>query len=106
MQPGQICHVDLRPGVSDGEICQVDMGPEGFQVSCQVHVAMRCNLNSGAIQHCTVLYIQYSSCHIKNVDILGGTPTWDLDVPVHPIVSNSAHLQVYGTLEDERSLPQ
>ena len=25
------------------------------------------------------------ACHIKNVDILGGTPTWDLDVPVHPI---------------------
>ena len=26
----------------------------------------------------------------KNRDILGGTPTWDLDVPVHPIVANHA----------------
>ena len=34
------------------------------------------------------------SCHIKNVDILGGTPTWDLDVPVHGTVTNSAHLQM------------
>ena len=55
MQPGQICHVDLRPEVSDGEICQGDMGPEGFQVSCQVHVAMRCNLNSGGTQHWTAV---------------------------------------------------
>ena len=34
------------------------------------------------------------ACHIKNVDILGGTPTWDLDVPVHGTVTNSAHLQM------------
>ena len=30
------------------------------------------------------------ACHIKYKDILGGTPTWDLDVPVHPIVTNHA----------------
>ena len=30
------------------------------------------------------------ACHIKNVDILGGTPTWDLDVPVHGTVANHA----------------
>ena len=35
------------------------------------------------------------------MDILGGTPIWDLDVPVHGTVTNSAHLQVYGTLEVE-----
>ena len=35
------------------------------------------------------LYLE-CACHIKNVDILGGTPTWDLDVPVHPIVANHA----------------
>ena len=52
MQPGQICHVDLRPEVSDGEICQGDMGPEGFRSHVRSHVAMRYNLNSGAIQHC------------------------------------------------------
>ena len=52
MQPGQICHVDLRPGVSDGEICQVDMRPEGFRSHVRSHVAMRYDLGSGAIQHC------------------------------------------------------
>ena len=46
------------------------------------------------------------ACHIKNVDILGGTPTWDLDVPVHGTAANSAHLQVNCSLEVERSLPQ
>ena len=51
MQPGQICHVDLRPGVSDGEICQVDMRPEGFRSHVRSHVAMRYDLGSGAIQH-------------------------------------------------------
>ena len=52
MQPGQICHVDLRPGVSDGEICQVDMRPEAFRSHVRSHVAMRYDLGSGAIQHC------------------------------------------------------
>ena len=52
-----------------------------------------------------VIFFEWA-CHIKNVDILGGTPIWDLDVPVHPIVSNSAHLQVYGTLEDEPVIDQ
>ena len=37
--------------VSDGEICQGDMGPEGFRSHVRSHVAMRYNLNSGAIQH-------------------------------------------------------
>ena len=50
-----------------------------------------------------ILFFEWA-CHIKNVDILGGTPTWDLDVPVHLIVTNSAHLQVSGSLEVERSL--
>ena len=36
-----------------------------------------------------LLYLE-CCCHIKNVEILGGTPTWDLDVPVHPIVANHA----------------
>ena len=54
MQPGQICHVDLRPGVSDGEICQVDMRPEAFRSHVRSHVAMRYDLGSGAIQHCIV----------------------------------------------------
>ena len=30
------------------------------------------------------------ACHIKYRDILGGTPTWDLDVPVHGTVTNHA----------------
>ena len=34
------------------------------------------------------------ACHIKNVDILGGTPTWDLDVPVHLTGANYAGGQV------------
>ena len=50
MQPGQICHVDLRPGVSGGEICQVDMRPEGFRSHVRSHVAMRHDLGSGGTQ--------------------------------------------------------
>ena len=30
------------------------------------------------------------SCHMKYRDILGGTPTWDLDVPVHGTGANHA----------------
>ena len=44
------------------------------------------------------------SCHIKNVDILGGTPTWDLDVPVHGTVTNHAGGQVNCSLEVEPGL--
>ena len=36
-----------------------------------------------------ILFFEWA-CHIKNVDILGGTPTWDLDVPVHGTVANHA----------------
>ena len=37
-----------------------------------------------ALKYRLILFFEWA-CHIKNVDILGGTPTWDLDVPVHPI---------------------
>ena len=68
---------------------------------------MFCESKSGpqGARYRLVLFFEWA-CHIKNVDILGGTPTWDLDVPVHLTGANSAHLQVYGTLEVERSLPQ
>ena len=46
------------------------------------------------------------ACHIKNVDILGGTPTWDLDVPVHGTVANHAGGQVSLRLEVEPGLRQ
>ena len=61
MQPGQICHVDLRPGVSDGEICQVDMRPEAFRSHVRSHVAMRYDLGSGAI-YTALLYRGFEPC--------------------------------------------
>ena len=55
MQPGQICHVDLRPGVSDGEICQVDMRPEGFRSHVRSQDDMKYDLGSGGTQHWSIL---------------------------------------------------
>ena len=52
-----------------------------------------------------VLFFEWA-CHIKNVDILGGTPTWDLDVPVHPIVTNYAGGPMKLSFEVEPSLAQ
>ena len=56
--------------------------------------------------YCRLLGFFEWACHIKNVDILGGTPTWDLDVPVHPIGPNYAGGPMKLSLEVEPSLAQ
>ena len=45
-------------------------------------------------------------CLLTKLEILGGTPTWDLDVPVHGTAANYAGGQVPRALEVEPGLPQ
>ena len=64
-------------------------GPEGGRL----HVGM---------VYCRLVCFFDCICLLTKLEILGGTPTWDLDVPVHGTVANHAGLvgQVPRALED------